>query len=199
MKKYISFFYKGSWIGAVMILIMGVALSGCRYDSSNKGVSKAKRATVRIYNPGELGQSTVDPQVIGVLQKYGWAIPVCVWPSRTTDSAYSFTPGSSTININETGEYEISYNIPFNQTGNNTDKGIGSNLILNNAITVDNATSAGWSSKNNAAGSISLPTVNITLTAGDTLDLVGFRTASSGNATTSPNGSILIKKKDKLQ
>jgi len=126
------------------------------------------------------------------------ATPILWDSSVIIDSAYSWTGGSQII-INDTGDYEINYNIPFNQSGNNTDKSIGTNLILNNATTIDNATSAGWTSRNNAAGTINLPTILITLTAGDSLDLVGFRTARSGSAITSPNGSILIKKKDKLQ
>lgn len=99
----------------------------------------------------------------------------------------------------EAGEYEITYNIPFNQNGGNTDKGIGGNLVLNGTDVIDITAGAGWTSRNAAAGSVPLPSVNITFAAGDTIVLAMFRTGQSGSATTSPNGTILIKKKNTLQ
>ena len=121
-----------------------------------------------------------------------------VWNSGVTvGSAYSFT--GSTIEILETGEYELTYNIPFNQSGNNSNRGIGGNIVLNNTDVIDVTAAADFTSRSNAAGSVTLGTVNLSLTSGDNLDLVCFRTAQSGSVISSPNGSLLIKKKSTLQ
>ena len=116
----------------------------------------------------------------------------------TDDGAYNYTGGTQ-IRILEAGQYEITYNIPFNQNGGNTDKGIGGNLVLNGTDIIDLSAAAGWTSKNNAAGSVPLPSINVSFAANDKIELALFRTGASGSALTSPNGSILIKKKNTLQ
>lgn len=121
-----------------------------------------------------------------------------VWHSGiTVGSAYSFS--GSTIEFLESGEYELSYNIPFTQNGNNSDRGIGANIILNNSDVLNNTSSGDYVSRANIVGSVNIASVNISFTSGDTIDLALFRTGRSGVTLTSPNGSILIKKKSTLQ
>ena len=123
------------------------------------------------------------------------AIP---WQSGVTiGSAYTYT-GGTVITIDETGEYELTYNIPYNQAGSNNDRGIGGNIVINGNI-IDITATASWTSRSSAAGSLSLPTVNLSLSAGDKLSLIAFRTAQNGTVTSSPDGSLLIKKKSTLQ
>jgi hypothetical protein len=122
-----------------------------------------------------------------------------VWNSGVTiGSAYSWTGGSA-ITILEAGEYEVTYNVPFTQLGNNNDRGIGTNLILNNATVLDNTASAGYTSRADLRGAAVLATVNLTLAANDRLDLIGFRTGQAGTTETAVNVTILIKKKNTLQ
>lgn len=123
------------------------------------------------------------------------AIP---WNSGiTVGSAYSYT--GTTIEILEDGEYELTYNIPFNQSVNNRDIGIGSNIIKNGLAVLDITSAAGWTSRSGAAGSVGLPTVNLSFLTGDKLVLGMFRTGQAGTAISSLYGSILIKKKNTLQ
>lgn len=112
-------------------------------------------------------------------------------------AAFSWT-GSSEIQVLETGLYEVSYNIPYNITSNSS-IGVGANLILNNATVIDVTAAAGLATRSSGAGSIGLPTVVLSLTANDVLNLATFRTMQSGTATSSLTGSILIKKKNTLQ
>lgn len=122
-----------------------------------------------------------------------------VWNSAvTTNSAYNYSGGSS-IFILETGEYEVSYNVVYTQTGGNADIGIGGNIVLNNTNVLDNTAGAGYTSRNNAAGGVILSPITLSLSNGDKLDLSCFRTGRSGTANTRPNCSILIKKKSTLQ
>jgi len=121
-----------------------------------------------------------------------------IWNSGVTiGSAYTFTGGTN-IQIEETGEYEIIYNIPYTQTVGGQNKAIGGNLLLN-TLTVNESSAAGFTSVIGEAGSVGLPTINLSLIANDILNLVCFRTGGAGTALTSPNGSILIKKKGRLQ
>ena len=122
-----------------------------------------------------------------------------VWNSGVTiGSSYSWTGGSE-ITILEAGTYEITYNIPFNHTSGGQDKAIGGNIVLNGGDVIDLTSSAGITTSVGQAGSVGLPTINLTFSVNDTIDLVCFRTGGSGNGVTSPNGMILIKKKNTLQ
>lgn len=121
-----------------------------------------------------------------------------VWHTGiTVGSAYTYT-GGTILTIVDAGEYEITYNLPFNQSGSNNDRGVGGNLVVNGNI-IDLSATAAWTSRRDAAGSLSLATVNYTFAANDKLTLVTFRTAQSGSVVSSPNGSLLIKKKNTLQ
>ena len=121
-----------------------------------------------------------------------------VWDSGVTvGSAYTWT--GSTIEIHETATYEITYNVPFNETSGASDRAIGGNIVLNNTNVIDVTAAAGFTTGTGQAGSVGLPSININLTSGDKLDLVCFRTGRSGTTKSSSNGSILIKKKDTLQ
>jgi hypothetical protein len=114
-----------------------------------------------------------------------------------TGSAYNWT-GSSEIQVLETGDYEINYNIPYNIAANSS-IGVGANLILNNSTVIDVSAAAGLATRSDGAASIGLPTVIVSLTADDIIELATFRTHQSGTATSSQTGSILIKKKNTLQ
>jgi len=120
------------------------------------------------------------------------------WDSEeVSGAAFSWT-GSSEIEILETGLYEVSYNIPYNIV-NNSSIGVGANIILNNSTVLDVTAAAGLATRSAGAASIGLPTVVLSLTANDVLNLATFRTHQSGTATSSLTGSILIKKKNTLQ
>jgi len=114
-----------------------------------------------------------------------------------TGSAFSWT-GSSEIEILESGDYEINYNIPYN-IASNSSIGVGANVILNNSTVIDVTAAAGLATRSDGAASVGLPTVVVSLTAGDVLNLATFRTHQNGTATSSLTGSILIKKKNTLQ
>ena len=117
--------------------------------------------------------------------------------AEVSGAAFSWT-GSSEIEILETGLYEVSYNIPYNIT-TNSQIGVGGNIILNNATVIDVTAAAGLATRTNSAASVGLPTVVLSLTSGDVLNLATFRTSQSGSATSSLTGSILIKRKNTLQ
>ena len=120
------------------------------------------------------------------------------WDSATiSGSSYNWT-GSSEIQVLETGDYEINYNIPYNITANSS-IGVGANIILNNSTVIDVTAAAGLATRVAGAASIGLPTVIVSLTANDILELATFRTHQAGTATSSLTGSILIKKKNTLQ
>jgi len=112
-------------------------------------------------------------------------------------SSYSFTGGTD-VTILETGVYEISYNIPYNSETNN-DAAIGANIILNNTTVINVTASGSWTSRSGSANSNSIPSIIISITANDVLTLATFRTEGDGTVTSSPNGSLLIKKKSTLQ
>jgi len=114
-----------------------------------------------------------------------------------TGAAFSWT-GSSEIQVLETGLYEVNYNIPYN-ISTNSQIGIGANIILNNATVLDVTAAAGLATRTAGAASVGLPTVILSLTANDVLNLATFRTHQSGTATSSKTGSILIKRKNTLQ
>jgi len=114
-------------------------------------------------------------------------------------SSFLFSGGTD-IWIQEAGTnlFEISYNIPYN-ISSNSQIGIGANVILNNSIVLDVTAAAGLATRVAGAASVGLPTVILSLSAGDKLTLATFRTHQSGTATSSLTGSILIKKKNTLQ
>ena len=120
------------------------------------------------------------------------------WDTQeVSGAAFSWT-GSSEIQVLETGLYEVSYNIPYN-INSNSSIGVGANLILNNLTVIDVTAAAGLATRVAGAASVGLPTVILSLTANDVLNLATFRTHQSGTATSSLTGSILIKRKNTLQ
>lgn len=106
--------------------------------------------------------------------------------------------GGTDIWIKEAGDYELSYNIPYNAQGAQS-MAIGGNVILNNASVIDLTAAAGFSTDTNAAGNLALPPIMLTFALNDKLTLAAFRTGRSGSTTSSPTGSILIKKLNTLQ
>ena len=116
---------------------------------------------------------------------------------ETSGSSYIFSGGTD-IWIQENGDYELSYNIPF-VGNNNASLQIGSNIILNGTTVINITASAGMSARNLGAGSANLSPITLSLTAGQYISLAMFRTGSSGSVTSKLTGSILIKKKNTLQ
>lgn len=106
--------------------------------------------------------------------------------------------GGTDVFVTQTGDYELSYNIPYNAQGAQS-MTIGANVILNNSTVLNLTPSASFTTDTNAAGSLSIPTVILSLTANDKLTLATFRTGLAGSAVSSQTGSILIKKKNTLQ
>lgn len=121
------------------------------------------------------------------------------WDSvQISGTSYLWT-GGSTIFIQEAGDYELNYNLPFN-TDTNRNIAIGGNIVKNNNTILDvTSTGGGGNTNSGGAGSLGLPTVIVTLAQNDRLDLVAFRTEQSGSVLSSANGSILIKKKNTPQ
>ena len=120
------------------------------------------------------------------------------WHEETVDgSLYEWTGGSN-IKILEAGNYEITYNLPFN-IDNNSNISVGANIIQNSNVVIDVTAAAGMANRINAAGSVALSSIIVTLDVDDVLTLATYRTAQTGNAISAGNGSILIKKKNTLQ
>lgn len=122
-----------------------------------------------------------------------------IWNSVVVSgSSYSWTGGSD-IYVLEAGSYELSYNIPYSSQETRKNIGVAANIILNNNTILDNTSAGALSLDANSTVNIALPTVILSLNANDKLTLAAFRTAAAGVSVTEPNGSILIKKKNKLQ
>jgi len=113
-----------------------------------------------------------------------------------TGAAFSWT-GSSEIQVLETGDYEINYNLPFSTSSKSV--AIGTNLILNSSTVIDLTAAGSWAGNVGSAANTSIPTVVLSLTANDILTLAAFRTGNAGSVTSSLTGSILIKRKNTLQ
>jgi len=121
------------------------------------------------------------------------------WDTVEVSGSSFLWSGGSDIFIQEAGQYEVSYNIPFN-TATARNVSIGMNIIKNNTTVIDITASADGGNTNiDSAGSVNLPTVILTLTLNDKLTLAAFRTEQNGSVLSSLTGSILIKKKNTLQ
>ena len=113
--------------------------------------------------------------------------------------AYSWT-GGSVIRILEAGDYEINYNLPFIHTGGTSNvRSVGANIMLNGTTVLDTTLAAATTVRLLTSGSLVLSTVIVTLAANDALTLQTYRTGLAGILASVPNGSIMIKKKNKLQ
>jgi len=121
------------------------------------------------------------------------------WDTVQVSGSNYVLSGTSDIVIQVAGDYELSYNIPYNSTTNRKNIGIGANVILNNSTVLDVTAAAGLATDNGIAANIALPPVILTLAQDDILTLAAFRTGDPGATLTSPNASILIKKKQTLQ
>jgi len=127
------------------------------------------------------------------------AVTAIGWDSVEVSGTSFLWSGGTDIWVKEAGDYELSYNIPFN-ANTNRNIAIGSNIIKNNSVVIDLTASAGGGTTNTGgAGSVSLSTVILTLALNDKLTLGTFRTEQSGTVLSSATGSVLIKKKNTLQ
>ena len=121
------------------------------------------------------------------------------WHS-VSHSGDSFTwTGGTDIIINKTADYEVSYHIPHGHSGTNNIRGIASNLVLNGVTILNNTVGTSATARAGIVSSLVLPNTILSLTSGDVLDLIVFRTGLAGVSDTVANGVILIKEKNKLQ
>lgn len=107
--------------------------------------------------------------------------------------SYNWTGGTD-IYIQEDGDYEISYNIPFNSQTSNRKIGVGSNIILNNSVVLDNTSSGGNVSTVGIVDTLNIPSIVVNLSQNDKLTLGVFRTGKNGVTNSVENGMIRIKK-----
>lgn len=122
-----------------------------------------------------------------------------IWNGQLkTSTVFSWTGGSG-IFVTQTGEYEVTYNVPIVHTGTNNLRSYGSNLILNNTTVIDRTFAGENTSRVDSVGNLALPSIVISLTSGNRIDLVAFRAALAGTTNTRPDATILIKKKNTLQ
>jgi len=123
------------------------------------------------------------------------------WDSaQIQGSDYSWS--NENITILKTGTYEINYNIPYIQTNNDRDIGIGSNIVLtrgSDTIVLDITSAAQFTSREDVPSNLVISSVVVDLQVNDVIKLVAFRTARNGGAETSNGGSIFIKEKNTLQ
>lgn len=113
--------------------------------------------------------------------------------------AYQWT-GGSVVRILEAGDYEINYNLPFIHSGGTSNvRSVGANIMLNGATVLNTTLAAATTVRLLTSGSLVLSTVVQTLAQNDILTLQTYRTGLAGILASVPNGSIMIKKKNKLQ
>jgi hypothetical protein len=119
-------------------------------------------------------------------------IPVALtWDDiQEIGSSYSFTAGGTQITINETADYEISYSVNMTHVSGGR-KTVGFQIIQNSStVLAETSASAYVRNADNETNAVLPPTI-VSLTAGDTIELVGFRRGSGGNAETTANATLL--------
>lgn len=107
---------------------------------------------------------------------------------------YSYTAGTSTIEILSGGTFEVQYHITLQNDSANQTHSVGAYLILTTAVTTTTlpvTATAGMIVGPNVSGELSLPPVVLTLNTGDKLDLAGFRIGNSGVVNT-VSGSVYL-------
>lgn len=110
------------------------------------------------------------------------AVTEIVWDDVDVidSTTYSWTGGTSSVEILETGQYELKYNITVKNSSGNSSRSVGSNIVLNNNSVVDITSNSAVVTGTDNSSSLSLSSVILTLNAGDIIDLVGFRIGNSG-------------------
>lgn len=114
-------------------------------------------------------------------------------------SASSFNwSGGSGIFIQETGDYKVSYKIGLNNGSGSAVRSVGAYLILNNSSTiVESAGAATLAGGTNISEAITSPSTILSLSAGDRIDLAGFRIGNAGTVNTvNESVTILIERID---
>ena len=149
--------------------------------------SKLKANEIFLIHTGGTNLNTVTPTLIG-------------WNDvEVSGSSYSWSGGSN-IKILDAGDYEINYNLPFLHSGGTSNvRSLGSNIMLNGATVLNTTLAAATTVRLLTSGSLVLSTVIVTLAADDVLTLQTYRTGLAGTLASVPNGSVMIKKKNKLQ
>jgi hypothetical protein len=111
-----------------------------------------------------------------------------IWTTQEySGTSLNFT-GGSRIYILETGLFELTYvlNLEFGSGG---DKNIGTVIKKNGNTLITQMTSSSFLKNGSGSGSNTMPAYKVNLTAGDYVELVGFRIGSAGSVLTLPNGS----------
>jgi hypothetical protein len=106
-------------------------------------------------------------------------------------NTYSWTGGTSSVEILETGEYELKYNITLKNSGGSASRSVGSYVVLNNDTIIELTGNGAVVTGTDSSGSLSLPPVVLSLNSGDILDLVGFRVGGAGTVN-SVGGSTYL-------
>jgi len=119
------------------------------------------------------------------------------WHSASPNATdiYSWTGGTSTVQVLSGGTYEVQYHVTLKNSTANQTHSVGGYLILNNATTLPITATATMIVGPNASGELSLPPVVLTLSANDKLDLAVFRIGNSGTAETVPGSVYLVLNK----
>lgn len=154
-----------------------IAGSGIKISGNTISVNLPK--TIQIKNSiGGIEVNTINRKLIN-------------WDENPYVGDYFIFTGGSRIYIQETGDYELSYQMNIENTTTNK-KNIGSLIVRNSIedITPTSSTSYIVNSVNNI-GSNSLSNYKLKLTIGDYVELSAFRIGSSGNAITIPDGCWL--------
>ena len=109
------------------------------------------------------------------------------------DSGYSFN--GSTVEILETGEYELSYNVTLQNTGGGASRSIGAYLIKddgNGGEILDRTATAAVVTGANNAGHLALSKVVYNFDAGDTFELIAFRIGGAGTVNSVGGSTSLL-------
>jgi hypothetical protein len=112
-------------------------------------------------------------------------------------SSYNWSGGSG-IFIQETGDYKVSYKIGLNNGSGSAIRSVGAYLILNNSSTiVESAGAATLAGGTSISEAITSPSTILSLSAGDRIDLAGFRIGNAGTVNTvNESVTILIERID---
>ena len=118
------------------------------------------------------------------------------WDSASPNATdiYSYTAGTTTIEILNGGDFEVQYHITLQNDGANQTHSVGAYLILTTGVTTTTlpiTATAAIIVGPNTSGELSLPPVVLAFNTGDKLDLAGFRIGNSGIVNT-VSGSVYL-------
>jgi len=156
-----------AYTGTTEILI-GTKLDTTVFDAYT-GATKNKDKKIQLVSTGTTDVNTVAATAID-------------WHSAdpfATD-IYSYTAGTSTIEILSGGTFEVQYHVTLKNSTANQTHSIGGYLIKNGLTTIPITATAAMIVGPSASGELSLPPVVLTLATNDKLDLAAFRIGNLG-------------------